>query len=600
MRMMMTLQKMICLMVGASLLGACATTSPISPIQNSHSQDSAPTPSVSAKDTLASAVKSQMYHSFGYQTDVYVSNQARRELSVQDDDTPSENACNQAHDDAYVALLKQARQAHGSREDLEGYLDKNYSKEQHAIKTQYQTCMKKVFDSTPAYEPFDFDAFYQEYHALDTDQKAQVFLESAVVGMAEKTAAEVAEYASSNKSQDELDVKKAKLLDAYLLQPSHVSVMGSYHPIKGYITALPTAQYNAKNLHISINQPIHIDIKAGGIYLWADNFALANSQFLDKSLGDKWHNKWLFLSLNDGSLPKDFVQDFAKAYMTAKKESFLVTPKDSFEWVSADNLKSVPFLADNLPQATFATMSATPRIIKNELSAKDKAYRDYVFADVLYNTIIKKYPDLALEQALGYNPNTTERDIVDGESVITVRNADQSDDKDALKEPKLNARFFAVMFLSSLNQKVQGYYHNLQEPNLKTDQADTPSLVYYGMEGGKISWISQRYPLQKQLNDEWQQGKFAKTLSDVPMVVDVFTKIHQDASQIKAFARLPNHLQMPNADNSVNLLDYKDEFLKNLQQGNDKYLQTLMGLVFGAEATGEEELDEMDGAFEEP
>lgn len=586
----MTLQKMTCLMVGASFLTACATTSPIT-----HDN---PTPSaMSAKDSLASAVKSQLYHSFGYQTDVYVSNHAHRDElanAPQDDGVPTENDCNKTHDDAYVALLKKARDEQGGKK-LDEYLKKNYSQEQQAIKSAYQTCITAVIGDKDGYEPFDFDAFYQQYHALNADEKAQAFLTDTAAHVVAQMAIDEVEN-DENSTDHALNAKKAELLNAYLLQSGRVSVMGSYHPLKGYMTALPSVQYNAKNLHFSVNQPIHIDIKAGGIYLWADNFALANSQFLDKNLGDKWQNKWLFLPLNDGSLPDDFIKDLTQAYLTAKKESFLVTPNESFDWVSADSLKGVPFLADNLPQATFATMTTTPRIIKNELSAKDKAYRNYVFAEVLYNTIIKKYPDLALEQLLGYDLQTMERDIVDGESVVTVRNADkpQNDESATPQEPKINARFFAVMFLSNLNQQVQSYYHSLDEQNATQDDVDndtgTPSLVYYGIDGGRVSWVSQRYYLKN-------QGRLTKKLSDVPMMVDVFTKIHQDASQTKAFARLPSHLQTPNASNSINLLDYKDEFLKNIQSGNNKYLQTLMGLVFGTDVLD----DEVEGLeFDEP
>lgn len=576
----MNLSKITCLMAGLSLLTACATTT----------TNTTPTPSANAKDALASAVKSQMYRSFGYQTDVYVSNHARRDglaNAPTPSDTLSEQQCNKAHDDAYVALLKKAQAKQGNGKDLTSYADKHYADEQKTIKSDYQACLTAVFGSVVHYEPFDFDGFYQAHHALSADEKAQAFLGVSSVHVAVQSATSQDETPQDT----ELDAKKAKLLDAYLLQPSHISVMGSYHPLKGQITALPTLQYEAKNLHLSVNQPILLDIKAGGVYLWADNFALANSQFLDKNLGDKWKNKWLFLPFNDGSLPDDFFKDFTKAYLDAKKESFLATPNDSFVWVNADSLAGVPYLADNLPKATFDTMMATPRIIKNELGTKDKAYRDYVFADVLYNTIIKKYPDLALEQVLGYNPNTMERDIIDGESVITVRNADDGTPaEETLNGNKMNARFFAIMFLSSLNQKVQGYYYALDENQnapAETAQDGTPSLVYYGIDGNKISWINHRYPLQKQLNDLkldslQKQGDFTKKLANTPMVVDVFTKIHQDEKQTQAFSRLPSHLQTPTADNTVNVLEYKDEFLKSLQSSDDKYLQTLMGLVFGA------------------
>lgn len=554
----MNLPKIAYLMMGLGLLSACATK---------HAPTSVTPPvSVSAKDSLASAVKSQFYRSFGYQTDIYVSNHAHRErladTPMPTDDTTAQS-CETRHDDAYVALLKKAYGEKGKQLDLSTeYLD-----EQKAIKSTYQACMAMIDDKKSQYEPFDFDAFYQESHALSADEKEAMFLGSATAHVALQTA--------FDDEQDEpdpvLEAKKAKLLDAYLLQPSHVSVSGHYQPLKGQFSVLPSVQYHAKNLHLSVNQPVQFDLNAGGVYLWADNFALANSQFLDKNLGDKWHRKWLFLPFNDGSLPNDFAKEFVKAYLNAKKESFLTTPSDDFRWIGADELKGVPYLSDSLPAPTLALMASTPKIIQSKLSAKDKAYSDYVFYEVLYNAITKKYPDLAIEQIMGYNIQTMERDIIDGESVITVRNAERTADTE-LSEPKMNAKMLMAVWLANINQKVQAYYAS-QDPDHPQMDDQRPVITHYGLDGGKLSWVSQRHYLETQLKG----GQFTKVLSDEPMVIDVFTKIHQNPSQVKTFGHLP----APTAQNSINLLTYKDEFLNNLKSGNDKYLQAMLRLILG-------------------
>ncbi|MDO4895848.1 MAG: hypothetical protein Q3971_00685 [Moraxella sp.] len=562
----MNLPKIACLMMGLGLLSACATKTHLA-------QPATSSVSVSAKDSLASAVKSQMYRSFGYQTDIYVSNHARRErladVSVGDSATQS---CETRHDDAYVVLLKKAYGEKGEKLDL----NTEYLDEQKTIKSAYQACVAVINEKKGRYEPFDFDAFYQENHALSADEKEAMFLGSITAHMANQMALD--DMAQDEPSEPVLEAKKAELLDAYLLQPSHLSVSGHYRPLKGQFSVLPSIQYHAKNLHLSVNQPVHFDLNAGGAYLWADNFALANSQFLDKSLGDKWYNKWLFLPFNDGSLPDDFVKEFVKAYLNAKKESFLTTPSDDFRWINADELSGVSHLSDSLPASTLALMTSTPHIIQSTLSTKDKAYSDYVFYEVLYNTLTKKYPDLAIEQIMGYNIQTMERDIIDGESVITVRNAEQTADTDP-SEPKMNAKMLMAVWLANINQKVQAYYAS-QDPDFpeqdRPQMSDQrPVITHYGLDGGRLSWVSQRYYLKTQLKG----GQFAKVLSDEPMVIDVFTKIHQNPNQVKTFGHLP----VPTAQNSVNLLTYKDEFLNNLKNGNDKYLQAMLRLILGGQ-----------------
>lgn len=372
----MTVLKTTGLVVAIGLLSACATKAQPT---NQTTTATPATQSKSAKEALSLAVKSQLYRSFGYQTDIYVSNHPKRQAEPElgQESAIDVGQCEREHDEAYVALLKKARLEQGKKLDL----NKIYPDEQKSIKSSYQACMTKAGASKSAFEPFDFDEFYEQTHALSADEKAQMFMLTSSAMMATQSVNSI-----DNSAQEDpaLALKKAQLMDAYLLKPSHVSVFGRYHPLKGQFSALPSLSYDAKNLHLSVNQPILLDMKAGGIYLWADNFALANSQFLDKRLGDKWHNKWLFLPFDDGSLPKDFAKDFLKAYLNAKKESFVAMESHGFVWTTSDELLATAHLSSNLPNGAKTTITHTPSIIKYAPSAKDKGYSDYVFYEVLY------------------------------------------------------------------------------------------------------------------------------------------------------------------------------------------------------------------------
>ena len=90
------------ILAAAGVLTACASTSP---------NLASPQPSIDAQAALGQAVKSQMYSSFSYQTDFYVSNQLQvkhletaspEQLAAADN--PNDR-CEHEHDQAYVALL---------------------------------------------------------------------------------------------------------------------------------------------------------------------------------------------------------------------------------------------------------------------------------------------------------------------------------------------------------------------------------------------------------------------------------------------------------------------------------------------------------------
>ncbi|WP_066800405.1 hypothetical protein [Moraxella oblonga] len=547
------LLKPLSVVVGVMILTACATTksSDIAPVMSTQIQHS---PHGQPKEILQEALKSQLRSSFDYRTEVYVSNQIRREvlanatpeqLSAYDD---MSEKCNITHDEAYVALLKTVKADDGDIDD-----DK-YSKQKKQIKKEFLACQNSLIAE-------------DDIFALGKDHDAWVSGKTL-----EKVMQAVHDMKNNTKAHDihhtALDAKKATLVHEYLIKPTAISMVGSYEPLKGVITALPSANYHAKNIKLHINQPVYVDLNAGGVYFWADNFALANSQALDKTLGDKWKDKWLFLPINDGSLPENFTKDFIMAIKEAQKERFMVLPAQNF----GQGMTALPFF-DNLPTDKQTLIKNTPHIIAITSNPKDKAYADYVFKDNLYHTIVAKYPMLAPQDI-----NHEEREIVDGESVIHVKNTETTlEDKEV--KPTFNSRFFMTMLMSSLQNQALAYQDELASQEDKDEKVSqyTP-VTHYGLNGTKIAWLHQRY-----------YPSSPKVAYDEPVLVDVFTQILPNHSM--SFERLPTHLQRPTADNTVNLFDYQDKLQKALENSDDKYLGILSNLLFGQGEASAESLE---------
>lgn len=550
----MRLIRPLSLAMGAVLMTACATTNSLSPDTT--------TDTTNSKNTLSKAFKSQLYSSFSYQTHAYVSNHIRRDATQKIELDIDDANCDEAHDIAYIALLKNAKK------DGLSIDNEQYSVQRDAIKDTYLTCLS-IQQSQTNYKPFDFDDFYEQSKGLDEDSQAKLFIQHTNTHINEQ-ALQVDSPSIDKTSHTKLDAKKAKLIDEYLLKPTTISIMGRYEPLKGHITALPMISYHAKNLSASINQPLYIDLKAGGIYLWADNLALANSQAIDKQLGDKWYNKWLFIPLNDGSLPADFSKDFIKAYFEAKKESFGALPDGDFDRVSYAEFNKLPFVSQNLPPDTLALIGNTPHIIQHQTTNKDKAYSNYVFASTLYHLMTEKYPELSQQV------NFYERDIVEGESVIAITDVTNDSKSKSNDQPLvINSKFLMNMLFDYLKNTADDYATNTQ---LKSSQY-TP-ITHYGINNGKISWLHYRHYLTYDPLNKFDQMSLS---ADEPLFIDVFTQIHQNSKAVNEFGRLPITVQAPNANNSVNLFDYQQDLVKRLKDGDDKYLQMMMGLLLGSQ-----------------
>lgn len=133
--------------------------------------------------------------------------------------------------------------------------------------------------------------------------------------------------------------KNHQVIGHYLTTPLKVSASGNFRPLAGQVSLLPNVAYQFGTVELMINQPMVVDVKSGAVYLWADNFAFANATWIDRRLGDKWHNKWLKFPLNDGSLPKDFVKDLGGAYRNAQKAWL---DEGQFDYANQDEITHVP------------------------------------------------------------------------------------------------------------------------------------------------------------------------------------------------------------------------------------------------------------------
>lgn len=546
---MKTTRHVLSLTVASLLLSACATTSPL--VANTAKANN-------TKNTFGQAVNAQLRSSFSYQTDVHVSTNIRREALANATPeqltavAPSEK-CENAHDIAYVALLKKVKA------DQASVSDERYNDERERIKSEFLACREerdKQFD----YQPFDFKNFYEQTKNLDDKEQTKTFTNAVESHLASQALPEV------DTTHTALDVKKAELLEQYLIRPTTVSVVGSYQPLQGKFTALPMFDYTAKNLKMAVNQPIYIDLKAGNIYLWADNFGLLNSELLDAKLGNKWHNKWLYIPINDGSLPPEFAQDLIKAYINAKKESFLALPDDGFTQVGATSVSNLPFISQNLPSDKLTLVNNTPTIIKNTVNEEARAYSNYVFADTLFQEMSAKYPVLTLQM-----PDFYEREIIDGESVIHVVNAETTSttDEGEPKEVKWNSELLMRLLFAYLQRDINLYYSELQAGNQPKPQNSkyTPT-THYGIHGGKISWVHQRYYISDN-KTPLPVGKTNMSESE-PVLIDVFTQIFQNSKHMGEFNRLPTAHQTPTAQNSVNLFTYQDELRERFKQTGER------------------------------
>lgn len=558
----------------SGLLTACASLPNHSPVSNDNAQTA-----------LANAISKQMRHSFDFQSDIYLSNQIRENAlanATEEQLNASEDKmslCEDQHDKAFVALAKSQLKQGVTLDEID--TDKP---EFMAIRDEYQDCVAKRDGDEKLALP-DADEFLQGVADKSPNEQMDLLwqayqdtLEQHESQIAENKAAYLADYDGNHTA---LDRKKAQLFKEYALKPSKLSISGNYRPLSGQVSLLPVFAYNRKNLELFLAQPVHIDVRQGVLYVWADALAAINSETIDKQLGDKWHQKWLAIPLNDGSLPQDFAQNLFKFIINAKKQSHASLPASAFAWVQADQVLGVPYLSQNLPQQALTKIQQSPKIIRSQPDLMAREYARYLFADSLYQDIVRAYPQFSQEFAM------QNRQIVDGEYHIEV--STEQSTTEPQREAKLSSRMLIDVLLVSLQNISHSYQARISagEISQPVDENFVP-MTHFGMTNDRIGWVHQRHYLKK---TKLQGGQLHTATNNQLMFVDSFTVIDNQSNQ-SVFKNLPTTAQMPNAQNSVNLLEYGNHLAKSVQAGENNYLKTLFTLIFGAEESDVIELDE--------
>ncbi|WP_413190421.1 hypothetical protein [Psychrobacter sp. AT9] len=500
------------LVTGALLLTGCQSTN----LDQSNAMTAKQTP-VAAKTALATALQKKRRQSFSYHSNLEISNEQQfnninTEINAKAPVASGyiDEYCEDTHDQAYAALLTQAE---AQNKDI---LVADYDAERTTLKDRYLEC-------TDAYEAW-----------VDSNYDSEITVPASYQQLFDN-------YDDRTTAQD---VKKAKLLDAYVLKPLSLNAQGVYQPMAGKATMLASVQYHARNHQSSVNQPIYLDLKNGNIYLWADNFAMFNSEMLDDKLGTKWRNKWLKLAINDGTLPKGFGSELIKSHFAALYTTFDAAPVSQFDYVAPNTLAS---LSPKLPAHQLPAMLASNQVIRRVQSAEsyEQFYQDYM--RIVYERISQRYPELVKESA-AYEIGDT--------------NADKFTSK-ALVQQML------AMIKSGMDSGSETVEETMAEAKEKMaesamlEKAETQQL--YGFDKrGQLKWQHLRSELP------------SETASNKNMVIDVLQQYSAISATDMAFPNLRSDVQVPNASNSIDMREYGSELMQYYRDGNGTAIGKMM------------------------
>ena len=489
-------------LTGALLLTGCQSTS----LGQSNTAAVKQAPSI-AKKTLETALQKQRRQSFSYHSNLEIGNNQQFTDADADADADADTNtgtekmaasvyvdehCEEAHDQAYAALILQAEQ---QNKDV---LAVDYDTKRDSIRQSY-------FECVDAYHAWDD-------HQYDSDVKVAPDYQALFDNYEDK--------------QRPLDRKKAQLLDEYLLKPLSIDSQGIYQPMAGKATMLASAQYQARNHHSSINQPIYMDFKNGDIYLWADNFAILNSELLDDKLGTKWQNKWLKIAIDDGTLPKGFGGEVIKSHFAALDATYDAAPVSQFNYVAPNSLASI---SPKLPAHQLSAMLPSDQIIRRVQSFGDYQASQQKYMQIFYDRISEKYPELVQEP----EPMTA---------------------FESIQNPK-------AFTSKSIVQKILAMIEDQMNEEATTGEAvaNTEVQELYGFDkSGQLKWEH----LRRQLDNTSEAN------SNKGMRIDVLQQYSAISTKDLAFPNLPSNVQMPNASNSIDLRKYAPELLQYYQDGN--------------------------------
>ena len=495
------------LVTGALLLTGCQSTS----LDQSNAMTAKQTP-VAAKTALATALQKQRRQSFSYHSNLEISN----EQQFSDIDTKIDakapvasgyidEYCEDTHDQAYAALITQAE---AQNKDI---LAADYDAQRTVLKDTYLEC-------TDAYEAWVESKY-------DSEITVPAFYQQLFDNYDDRSTAQ--------------DIKKAKLLDAYVLKPLSINAQGVYQPMAGKATMLASVQYQARNHQSSMNQPIYLDLKNGNIYLWADNFAMFNSELLDDKLGTKWRNKWLKLAIDDGTLPKGFGSELIKSHFAALDATFDAAPISQFDYVAPNTLAS---LSPKLPAHQLPAMLASNQVIRRVQSAEsyEQFYQDYM--RIIYERLSQRYPELVKESE-PYEASDT-------------------------NAKKFTSKALAQQMLAMIKNDIDSGSETIAETTAEKTQsamlANAETQELYGFDkGGQLKWQH----LRSELPSETTSNN---------MVIDVLQQYSAVSAKNMAFPNLPSDVQVPNASNSIDVREYGSELMQYYRDGNGTAMGKMM------------------------
>ena len=518
------------LVTGALLLTGCQSTS----LDQSNAMTAKQTP-VAAKTALATALQKQRRQSFSYHSNLEISNEQQfSDINMEIDAKAPvasvyiDEYCEDTHDQAYATLITQAE---AQNKDI---LAADYDAQRTVLKDTYLEC-------TDAYEAWVESKY-------DSEINVPAFYQQLFDNYDDRSTAQ--------------DIKKAKLLDAYVLKPLSINAQGVYQPMVGKATMLASVQYQARNHQSSVNQPIYLDLKNGNIYLWADNFAMFNSELLDDKLGTKWRNKWLKLAIDDGTLPKGFGSELIKSHFAALDATFDAAPTSQFDYVAPNTLAS---LSPKLPAHQLPAMLASNQVIRRVQSAEsyEQFYQDYM--RIVYERMSQRYPELVKESA-----------------------ADEASDTNARKfTSKALAQQILAMIKSDIDSDVDSGSETIEETMAEAKEKTAESAMLSNAETQELYGFDKRGQLK------WQhlRSELPSETTSNNMVIDVLQQYSAVSAKNMAFPNLPSDVQVPNASNSIDVREYGSELMQYYRDGNG----TAMGkMMFSVMPMAKEKLGSVD------
>ncbi|GAF62733.1 hypothetical protein JCM18903_2832 [Psychrobacter sp. JCM 18903] len=489
------------------MLTGCQSTS----LDQSNAMTAKQTP-VAAKTALATALQKQRRQSFSYHSNLEISNEQQFSDTNIEIDAKAPVAsgyideyCEDTHDQAYAALITQEE---AQNKDI---LAADYDAQRTVLKDRYLEC-------TDAYEAWVESKY-------DSEITVPALYQQLFDNYDDRATAQ--------------DIKKAKLLDAYVLKPLSINAQGVYQPMAGKATMLASVQYQTRNHQSSMNQPIYLDLKNGNIYLWADNFAMFNSELLDDKLGTKWRNKWLKLAIDDGSLPKGFGSELIKSHFAALDATFDAAPISQFDYVAPNTLAS---LSPKLPAHQLPAMLASNQVIRRVQSAEsyEQFYQDYM--RIIYERLSQRYPELVKESE-PYEASDT-------------------------NAKKFTSKALAQQMLAMIKNDIDSGSETIAETTAEKTQsamlANAETQELYGFDkGGQLKWQH----LRSELPSETTSNN---------MVIDVLQQYSAVSAKNMAFPNLPSDVQVPNASNSIDVREYGSELMQYYRDGNGTAMGKMM------------------------